>query len=73
MEEGKKDSWYKKMGDRIPKGPEDEPFVGLTEWVDIMVEKRKNMKDTVSWHEPNCECTECKAKEDCCGGNCHCE
>lgn len=30
------DLWYKRMGDRIPIKLEDEPVVGLMEWVDLM-------------------------------------
>jgi hypothetical protein len=40
MKEKDRDLWYKKMGDRIPINPEDEPMVGLMEWVDLMVEYR---------------------------------
>jgi hypothetical protein len=32
------DLWYKKMDERIPMNPENEPVVGLIEWVDLMVE-----------------------------------
>lgn len=32
------DSWYREMGERIEPKIEDKPFVGLMEWVDIMVE-----------------------------------
>jgi hypothetical protein len=38
IKEEDKDLWYKKMGERIPIKPEDEPVVGLMEWVDLMVE-----------------------------------
>ena len=37
LKEEERDLWYKKMGDRIPIKPEDEPLVGLMEWVDLMV------------------------------------
>ena len=39
LKEENRDLWYKKMGDRIPIKPEDEPVVGLMEWVDI-IERR---------------------------------
>ena len=35
------DTWYSEMGSRIPKNPEEEPSVGLMEWVDIMVEYKE--------------------------------
>ena len=38
IEEKDRDSWYKRMGERTPKNPDDYPFVGLMEWVDLMVE-----------------------------------
>jgi len=40
LKEEHRDLWYKKMGDRIPIKHEDEPTVGLMEWVDLMVEFR---------------------------------
>tara|TARA_B110000503_G_C6798460_1_gene270134 strand:+ start:191 stop:325 length:135 start_codon:yes stop_codon:yes gene_type:complete len=36
LKEKDRDLWYQKMGDRISMKPEDEPFVGLIEWVDLM-------------------------------------
>jgi len=36
LEEKNRDLWYKKMGERIPIKTENEPVVGLTEWVDLM-------------------------------------
>jgi hypothetical protein len=33
-----KDSWYKQMGERKAIHPENEPVVGLMEWVDLMVD-----------------------------------
>ena len=32
-----KDVWYKKMSDKPTVKIEDEPLVGLMEWVDLMV------------------------------------
>jgi len=40
LKEESRDLWYKKMGDRIPIKQEDEPVVGLMEWVDLMIEYR---------------------------------
>ncbi len=37
LKEEERDLWYKKMGERIPINPGDEPVVGLMEWVDLMV------------------------------------
>ena len=37
LKEEDRDLWYKKMGERIPVKPEDEPVVGLMEWVDLMI------------------------------------
>ena len=37
LKEKERDLWYKKMGDRIPIKPENEPIVGLMEWVNLMV------------------------------------
>lgn len=39
LKEENRDLWYKKMGDRIPIKKEDEPVVGLMEWVDLMSSK----------------------------------
>ena len=36
LKEENRDLWYKKMGERIPIQPEDEPVVSLMEWVDLM-------------------------------------
>ena len=36
LKEEERDLWYKKMGDRIMMKPEDEPIVGLMEWVDLV-------------------------------------
>ena len=35
-EEYHRDLWYKEMSERITVKPEEEPVVGLVEWVDIM-------------------------------------
>ena len=37
LKKDERDLWYKKMGDRISIQPEDEPIVGLMEWVNLMV------------------------------------
>jgi len=41
IKEEDRDSWYKRMGDRISYNPKDEPVVGLIEWVNLMIEYRK--------------------------------
>lgn len=41
IKEQDRDLWYKKMGDIPPANPEDEPMVGLMEWVDLMIEYKK--------------------------------
>ena len=38
LKEKDRDLWYQKMGDRKPTKPEEEPLVGLMEWVDLMCE-----------------------------------
>jgi hypothetical protein len=38
IEEEPLDTWYKEMGSRVPRDPEDEPFLGLMVWVDYMIE-----------------------------------
>ncbi|MBI9042075.1 hypothetical protein [Lutibacter sp.] len=35
IKEKDRDLWYKRMGDRIPHRPEDEPVVGLIEWIEL--------------------------------------
>ena len=39
------DSWYKRMSNKVSVKPEDEPVVGLMEWVELMVKQKKNEKD----------------------------
>ena len=60
------------MGNRTPKGPEDEPVVGLTEWVDLMVEKReKNMKNKNECScNVNCTTENCQYTKDNCSCTC---
>ena len=41
MKEFDRDLFYKKLSERTPVNPEDEPVVGLMEWVDLMVEYRE--------------------------------
>ena len=43
LKEKDTDLWYKKMGERTPIKPGDEPVVGLMEWVDLMVEYGKRL------------------------------
>ena len=38
IEDESLDSWYKEMSEKPEVKPEDEPVVGLMEWVDLMVE-----------------------------------
>ena len=40
IKEEDKDLWYQRMGERIPKSPEDYPHVGLMEWMDIMLKSK---------------------------------
>jgi len=40
IKEEDRDSWYKLMSNRIPINPNEEPLVGLMEWVDLIVEYR---------------------------------
>jgi hypothetical protein len=35
------DTWYREMSEKPEVKPEDEPMVGLMEWVDLMVEFRR--------------------------------
>ena len=37
-QEENRDLWYQRMSDKTPISPENEPVVGLMEWVDLMVE-----------------------------------
>ena len=37
LKEEERDSWYKRMGNRKSKQPEDEPMVGLMEWVELLM------------------------------------
>ena len=39
LKEENRDLWYNKKGNRISIEPEDEPVVGLMEWVDLMSSK----------------------------------
>jgi hypothetical protein len=38
IKEEYRDLWYKRMGERKTIHPDDYPFVGLMEWVDIIYE-----------------------------------
>ena len=37
LKEEERDSWYKRMGNRKKIQPEDEPMVGLMEWVELLM------------------------------------
>jgi len=39
-EEFIRDMWYEKLGKRVSVEPEEEPVVGLMEWVDIMCDNK---------------------------------
>jgi len=36
IKEKDRDLWYKKMGDRIPNNPSDEPFISWMDYFDLM-------------------------------------
>ena len=36
------DTWYREMSEKREVKPQDEPVVGLMEWVDLMVEYSTN-------------------------------
>jgi len=36
LKEKDRDLWYKKMGERIPNNPEDEPFISWMDYFDLM-------------------------------------
>lgn len=40
LKEKDRDLWYKKLSERTPIKPEDEPVVGLMEYFDLMSEYR---------------------------------
>jgi hypothetical protein len=37
------DSWYREMTEKPEVKPQDEPVVGLIEWVDLMVEYKSDL------------------------------
>ena len=43
IEDESVDTWYREMSEKPEVQPEDEPFVGLIEWVDIMVEYKSDL------------------------------
>lgn len=36
LKEKDRDLWYKKMGDRLPRNPDDEPFISWMDYFDLM-------------------------------------
>ena len=42
LDEEPLDTWYREMSEKPEVKPEDEPMVGLMEWVDLMVEFGNN-------------------------------
>lgn len=36
IKDEERDSWYKRMGERIPHRPEDEPVISWMEYFDLM-------------------------------------
>lgn len=41
LPENQRDLWYQRMSNKPTIIPEDEPCVGLMEWVDLMIQYRK--------------------------------
>tara|TARA_R110001583_G_scaffold62101_2_gene183027 strand:+ start:15295 stop:15441 length:147 start_codon:yes stop_codon:yes gene_type:complete len=41
IKEENRDSWYKRMGNRIPPRPEDEPVISWMEYFDLLDEYQK--------------------------------
>ena len=37
------DTWYREMSEKPEVKPEDEPVVGLMEWVDLLVEYKSDL------------------------------
>jgi len=42
IKEKDRDSWYKRMGDRIPRQFEDEPIVSWMEYFDLLDEYKRD-------------------------------
>ena len=43
IEDESVDTWYREMSEKPEVKPEDEPVVGLMEWVDYMVEYKSDL------------------------------